>query len=408
VAPVDAVDDVPSSEREPGQRAATRPDASEPEHLLMELEEFRNGLDDWLDRNAEALTPSGYGDLDAEMAHLATVRRLTYDADWARWGWPTQVGGLGGSTLLRAYLGEALTARGMVEPGIYSMTETLAPTMIDYARAELAEVMVPLLLRGDETWCQGFSEPGAGSNLASLACRAVRVDDGWLVSGQKVWTSLAQYAQRCVLLVRTGTPESAHRGITALFVDMDTPGISVRPIETMHGVPEFCEVFFDDVPVPSDRMLGDEGQGWSVAMDLLPFERSTALWHRAAFLHRSLEELLDSAADGALDPEEVGEAAQLLYAFRARSRATQHRMAAGERLGPETSVDKVLVATTDQAVFDLAASGLAPAVLFGDRPDAVHLRREYLFSRAATIYGGSAEIQRNIIARRLLDLPSDR
>jgi alkylation response protein AidB-like acyl-CoA dehydrogenase len=176
----------------------------------------------------------------------------------------------------------------------------------------------------------------------------------------------------------------------------------------MHGVPEFCEVFFDDVAVPSDRVLGDEGRGWSVAMDLLPYERSTALWHRAAFLQRSLGELLDTAAEGQLDPEQVGEVAQLLYAFRARSRATQHRMATGEHLGPETSVDKVLVATADQAVFDLAARGLATAVLFEDGPAAVHWRREYLFSRAATIYGGSAEIQRNIIARRLLDLPSDR
>ncbi len=374
----------------------------------MDLEAFRSGLDDWLDAHTEALTPGGDGSLDAEMAHLATVRRLTYDAGWARWGWPTRVGGLGGSTLLRAYLGEALTGRGMVEPGIYSMTETLAPTMIDYAPADLAEAMVPRLLRGEESWCQGFSEPDAGSNLASLSCRAVRVEDGWRVTGQKVWTSLAQYAQRCVLLVRTGSPESAHRGITALFVDMDAPGISVRPIETMHGAPEFSEVFFDDVAVPLDRLLGDEGQGWSVAMDLLPYERSTALWHRAAFLHRSLEELLHTAPDGALDPAQVGEAAQLLYAFRARSRATQHRMAAGEHLGPETSVDKVLVAGAEQAVFDLAASGLAPSVLFGDDAAAVRWRREYLFSRAATIYGGSSEIQRNIIARRLLDLASNR
>src|SRR3974390_906122 len=185
------------------------------------------------------------------------------------------------------------------------MTEVLAPTMIDYAAPALAAAMVPRLLRGEETWCQGFSEPGTGSKLAAPAARALREGEGWWVRVQKVWTSLAQYAQRCVLLVRTGTPDSGHRGITALFVDMDAPGISVRPIETMHGVPEFCEVFFDDVVVPSDRLLGDEGQGWSVAMDLLPFERSTSLWHRAAFLHRNLGELLDAAADGALDPEQV-------------------------------------------------------------------------------------------------------
>ncbi len=248
------------------------------------------------------------------------------------------------------------------------MTEVLAPTMIDYAPPELAATMVPRLLRGDETWCQGFSEPGTGSNLGSLACRATRTDDGWRVTGQKVWTSLAQYAQRCVLLTRTGTLESAHKGITALFVDMDTPGITVRPIETMHGAPEFCEVFFDDVAVPFDRTLGDEGQGWAVAMDLLPFERSTSLWHRGAYLYRRLERLLAAAPADALTPTEVGEVFQQLFAFRARSLATQHRLDAGERLGPETSVDKILLATTEQAIYDLVADGLSDEVVLGDDP----------------------------------------
>jgi len=376
----------------------------------MELDEFRRSLDDWLDQNEYLLRPEGAAaaTLDEQMARLAVVKRLTYDAGFMRWGWPERVGGLGGSSLLRAYLGEALTFRGLVEPGIYSMTEVLAPTMIDYAAPELAATMVPRLLRGDETWCQGFSEPGTGSNLASLACRATRTDDGWRVSGQKVWTSLAQYAQRCVLLTRTGAPDSAHRGITALFVDMDSAGVEVRPIETMHGAPEFSEVFFDDVAVPFDRTLGAEGQGWSVAMDLLPHERSTALWHRAAYLQQRLAGLLRAAPAGALEPADVGEVAQLLFALRARSRATQRRLAAGERLGPETSVDKVLVATAEQAVFDLVADGLSTSVATGDDQDGARWRREYLYSRAATIYGGTAEIQRNIIARRLLDLGTDR
>ena len=376
----------------------------------MELDEFRTSLDAWLDEQADVLAPEhdGLGTLDQQMAQLTKVKRLAFDAGWMRWGWPERVGGLGGTPLLRAYLGEALTSREVVEPGIYSMTEVLAPTMIDFAAPELAATMVPRLLRGDETWCQGFSEPGTGSNLASLTCRAVRTDGGWRVAGQKVWTSLAQYAQRCVLLTRTGSLESAHRGITALFVDMDSPGITVRPIETMHGAEEFCEVFFDDVAVPLDRTLGEEGQGWSVAMDLLPYERSTSLWHRAAYLHRRLQRLLDAVAPDALDPAEVGEVAQLLCAFRARSRSTQHRLANGERLGPETSIDKVLLATTEQAVFDLVAGGLAAEVTIGDDAASERWRTEFLYSRAATIYGGSAEIQRNIIARRLLDLGSDR
>ncbi len=377
----------------------------------MKLAEFRPALDAWLTEHAGELTPTEPG-LDAAMAHLSTVKRLAYDAGWMRWGWPERVGGLGGSPLLRGYLGEALTARGFVEPGIYSLTEVLAPTMIDFAAPELAAEMVPKLLRGDETWCQGFSEPSTGSNLASLTCRAVATDTGWRVNGQKVWTSLAQYAQRCVLLTRTGPPESAnstdkHRGITALFVDMDSPGIMVRPIETMHGAPEFCEVFFDDVDVPVSRTLGAEGQGWAVAMDLLPYERSTALWHRGAFLHKRLDDLVREAPDGRLSARDVGAVLEQIYAFRARSRTTLHRLDAGEQLGAETSLDKALLGLAEQSLFDLVEATLSDEVAFGDSPTDAEWRSEFLYSRAATIYGGSAEIQRNIIAKRLLDLGAE-
>ncbi|MFB4309442.1 acyl-CoA dehydrogenase family protein [Actinomadura sp. GTD37] len=376
----------------------------------MDLREFRAGLDAWLDEHGPELEPRHGPDvsLAEEMAHLAKVKRLAYDAGWMRWGWPERVGGLGGSTLMRAYLGEALAFRDLIEPGVYSMTEVLAPTMIEFARPELAAETVPRLLRGDETWCQGFSEPSTGSNLGSLACRARRADDGWRVSGQKVWTSLAQFADRCVLLTRTGAPDSGSRGITALFVDMDTPGITVRPIRAMHGRDEFCEVFLDDVRVPFDRTLGEVDGGWAVAMDLLPYERSTSLWHRGAYLRQRLQRLLASAPEGALDPAELGEVVQSVFAFQARSRSTQHRMARGERLGPETSIDKVMVATTEQAVYDLVAGTVAADIALGDDAEGDRWRTEFLYSRAATIYGGSAEVQRNIIARRLLDLGAER
>jgi alkylation response protein AidB-like acyl-CoA dehydrogenase len=372
----------------------------------VELAEFKAAVDQWLDAQAAELTPDydGIGTLDAQMAHLRKVLRLAFDAGFMRMGWPERVGGLGGSNLLRAYLGEQLTARDFVEPGIYSMAEVLAPTMIDFAPPALAADMVPRLLSGEETWCQGFSEPGTGSNLGSLMCRAARADNGWRVDGQKVWTSLAQYAARCVLLTRTGTAESAHRGITAFFIDMDTPGITVRPIGAMHGVEEFSEVFYDDVHIPDDRVLGQVDGGWAIAMNLLPYERSTALWHRAAYMQRRLGRLVREAAPGALDPKALGEAMELLWAFKARSRATQRRLAAGETLGAETSIDKALVAAAEQAVFDLAAEALGTEVALGDDPASQRWRAEFLYSRAATIYGGSSEIQRNIIARRLLGL----
>lgn len=376
----------------------------------MDLAEFRASVDVWLDANADELRPT-HGEnasLDDHVAQVNKIKRLTYDAGWARWGWPERVGGFGGDNLYRAYLSEAVVARDLVQPGVYCMTEVIAPTVIGFASEQLAGAMVPLLLRGEETWCQGFSEPGTGSNLAALTCQAVRTDSGWRVTGQKVWTSYAQYAQRCILLTRTGEPGSLHKGITALFVDMDSPGISIRPLRTMHGVDEFCEVFFDDVAVPAERTLGNEGDGWAVAMDLLPYERSTSLWLRGAYLAQRLQRLISAAPEGALDARDVGAALEAMYAFRARSRETQRRLARGERLGAETSIDKILLQTTEQTIYDLVSATLPDRMLMGDDDLGAAWRSEYLYSRAATIYGGTAEIQRNIVARRLLDLGDER
>jgi alkylation response protein AidB-like acyl-CoA dehydrogenase len=362
----------------------------------MNVGQFRAGLRAWLDENN--LSPGADHSFDAQVAQVARVRRALYDAGWMRYGWPVEAGGFGGPVVLRAVLGEEVTSRDLAEPGIYSMVEVLAPTVISYAQPGLATKMVPLLLSGREQWCQGFSEPGSGSDLASLSTRGIRRGDEWVVSGQKVWTSLAQYSARCVLLTRTAP---GHGGITAFFVDMDSPGITVRPLRAMHGVDEFAEVYFDDVVVPADRMLGQPGDGWRVAMDLLPYERSTCFWHRIAYLYTRLERLLASRT--APDDAALGAAYLALHTVRCRSHATQQRLGAGERLGPETSIDKVLLAGAEQRLFDTVRDLLPGEVELTDSP----WRQEYLFSRAATIYGGTAEIQRNIIARRLLDLGAD-
>ncbi|WP_063063072.1 acyl-CoA dehydrogenase family protein [Nocardia violaceofusca] len=354
---------------------------------------FRANLRRWLDTTD--LSPGPDNSLSGQVAQLARVRHALFEAGWMRYGWPEHVGGLGGPAALRAVLGEEVATRGLAEPGIYSMVEVLAPTMISYARPELAARMVPALLSGREQWCQGFSEPGSGSDLASLSTKAVADGENWVISGQKVWTSLAQYAARCVLLTRTAP---GHDGISAFFVDMDSPGITVRPLRTMHGVDEFAEVYFDDVVVPGDRMLGRPGDGWRVAMDLLPHERSTCFWHRIAYLFTRVDALI---ADTDLrDDAALGAAYLALHTVRCRSHATQRRLADGQRLGPETSIDKVLLATAEQQLFDTARDMLPGAIEFDDE----QWRTEYLYSRAATIYGGTAEIQRNIIARRLLDL----
>ncbi|MBV9090953.1 MAG: acyl-CoA dehydrogenase family protein [Mycobacteriaceae bacterium] len=359
----------------------------------MAVAEFRTGLRAWLDRHD--LTPGPDHTLEGHIAQLSRVHKALYDAGWMRYGWPVEVGGLGGPPILRAVVGEEVVGRNLAEPGPYSMVEVLAPTLIDYAPARLAAEMVPRLLSGEEQWCQGFSEPGAGSDLASLATRATPRGDDWAVNGQKVWTSFAQYSARCVLLTRTSP---GHNGITAFFVDMDSPGITVRPLRTMHGVDEFCEVYLDDVVVPGKRMLGRPGDGWRLAMDLLPHERSTCFWQRIAYLYTRFDRLVAEAQNP--DDSDLGAAYLALHTLRCRSRATQHRLADGARLGPETSIDKVLLATAEQHLYDTARDLLPGTVELDESP----WRTEFLYSRAATIYGGTAEIQRNIIARRLLDL----
>jgi len=374
----------------------------------------RAELEAWLDEHHDELAPTyaAPGTLDEQIAQMQRVKSILYDAGWMRFGWPEHVGGLGGSPLLRTELGAALAARDLTDPGLFSLIEVLAPTLIDFAPPGLAAEVVPLLLSGAEMWCQGFSEPGTGSDLAALSCRAV--PDGnadtaaaWIVNGQKVWTSLAQYSDRCVLLTRTGSTESRHRGITAFFVDMDTPGITVAPLEMINGVHEFAEVYFDDVIVPADRILGEVNGGWAVAMSILPYERSSCFWQRIAYLYRRLQLLVEVAPDDERSAEVVGNTFLSLHALRARSRLTQYRLADGETLGAETSIDKVLVATAEHATYDAVRKLLPGVVEMDDGATATMWRNEYLYSRAATIYGGTAEVQRNIIARRLLDLGAD-
>lgn len=362
----------------------------------MNVEQFRTDLRAWLDDND--LTPGPDHSLQAHMQQFARVSRALYDADWMRFGWPVEVGGLGGPPLLRAIVGEEVVGRRLAEPGPYSMLEVLAPTMIDYAPPELAVEMVPRLLSGEEQWCQGFSEPGSGSDLASLTTRATQQGDNWIVNGQKVWTSFAQFSTRCVLLTRTAP---GHDGITAFFVDLDTPGITIRPLRTMHGVDEFCEVYYDDVVIPASRMLGGPGDGWRLAMDLLPYERSACFWQRIAYLYSRFDDLITAASEnGEPDESALGAAYLALHTLRCQSRRTQHRMRDGAPLGPDTSIDKVLLASAEQRLYDTVRDVLPGTLELEDTP----WRSEYLYSRAATIYGGTAEIQRNIIARRLLDL----
>jgi alkylation response protein AidB-like acyl-CoA dehydrogenase len=369
----------------------------------VEVGEFRDGVRAWIDaRGLELVPPLGDDSVDAQLDHQRRVQRLLYDEGWMRWGWPQRLGGFGDSPILRAVLGEELTSRALVHTTSWSMHEVLGPAVAEFGRPDVVEAIFPRLLRGDEFWCQGFSEPDAGSDLGSLRTTARPHRDGWLLNGEKLWTSFAQHATRCVVLARTG--QSGSRGVSAFLVDMDTPGVTASPLRTMADVDEFCSISFVDAEVPAQRLLGDIDCGWQVAQFVLSCERGPIFWQRGAWLGHHLGMLLDAGRDAGSHAA-LGEAYELLWAFRARSKSTQDRIARGDLPGPEASVDKIMIAAADQAVFDAARQLLAGAIETDDSPAARAWRREWAYSRAATIYGGTSEIQKDIVATRLLDLP---
>ncbi len=297
--------------------------------------------------NGDAGLEPPYGDhgsTEELLSHQRRVQRLLFDHGFMRWGWPVEVGGLGGNPLFRAVLGEELTGRGLVHSAAYSMTEVLGPAVIEYAEATLAAEVVPALLRGDETWCQGFSEPEAGSDLGSLRTTAVRDGDGWVLQGQKLWTSWAHHATRCIVLARTEGPGTGSRGISAFFVDMDSPGIDVHPLDTMAGVDEFCETFFEEVPrpgridcsAPLDKGGRSRSTSWVVNGDRSsgnePAGSSTTSGRSSTWPMPTT-----STAQRL-----IGHAFAEVSALRARSRSTQRQVAAGELRAAESSVDKIL------------------------------------------------------------------
>jgi alkylation response protein AidB-like acyl-CoA dehydrogenase len=369
--------------------------------------DFRSELVEWIDGHLDQLsTPyQDHGTTDQILDHQLRVQRLLFDEGWMRWGWPESVGGLGGTPLFRAVLGEELTSRALVHTAAFSMPEVLGPAVARFATPDIATVAIPRMLRGDELWCQGFSEPEAGSDLGSLKTIGIRDGDDWVITGQKVWTSWAHHATRCIVLART-EPTPGSRGITAFLVDMDTPGIEVRPLQTMADVDEFCETFFDAVRVPSTRMLGKPGEGWAVAQYVLACERGPIFWQRGAWLLHHLSEITQYVDhDDTRSIHLLGEAYADVYSFRARSRVTQRRIADGHLQGAGSSIDKILIATADQSVFAMAKAILSGLIELDDGPTADRYRKEWLYSRAASIYGGTAEIQRDIVAGQILHLP---
>jgi len=369
--------------------------------------ELRQELSSWLGNHGQEYAAAGAENeplrIEDAMHADRAFQRALWDAGFTRHGWPESVGGSGGSAELRATLYEHLSLEGYRLPLPLGTLEVLGPVMVLVA-PELSARFLGACIRGDEVWCQGFSEPEAGSDLAALRCRAVPDGDGWRVTGHKLWSSFGSMSDKSCALVRTG--REGHRGISMFLIDLDSPGIEVRPTRASSDRNEFAETFFDDVFVPGDRVVGEVNDGWGIAMTLLQWERGMYAWQRQCVLHARLAELARSIPHP--NPGEaraIADAWVRVTALRSAAARTVRRLAGGENPGPEISVDKVLLATTEQAVEDLFRLLDPAGFVLGDTDrDDLH-RADWFYARMATIYGGAIEIQRSIIAERVLRLP---
>jgi alkylation response protein AidB-like acyl-CoA dehydrogenase len=352
------------------------------------------------------------GGLDERFEQLRQWQITLYEAGWLGIGWPAAFGGRGGTLLERLAVYRVLvTERCPLPVGIIGL-DVVGPTILEFGTDDQCARLLPPLLRGDEIWCQGFSEPDAGSDLASLRTTAIPTADGFLVNGQKVWTSWAQFAHRCALLARTDTDAPPHAGISYLLVNMTAPGITVRPLEQLTGDAEFNEVFFDDVPVDANDLLGPLNGGWGAAMNTLTFERGPYSIRRGTEVRAMLDDILHDLAGSMtaqdLDSstaERLGHAEVLVETLLSRADLLLPRIANGDA-GPETSLDKLFLGQVEQAVTGLGLDLLGHArTTPADTPAGDRWVHDYLYGRAASIYGGSAQVQRDIITRRVLNLP---
>jgi alkylation response protein AidB-like acyl-CoA dehydrogenase len=344
--------------------------------------------------------------LDERMAFLRRWQARCYEAGFVGRAWPAELGGGGRPTSEQIIVDQELAAAGAPEfPSVVGL-DVLGPAILAFGTDEQRTRYVRPILSAAELWAQGFSEPEAGSDLASLRTTAAETGDSWILNGQKTWISWGQFARWCGVLARTDPKLPKHKGITLFVVDMETPGLDVRPMEQITGHAEFCELFLDDVAVPKDRMLGGRGDGWKIAMHVVSHERGTAALPRQVMLRTWLDRLVaDAAAAGVLADERArGELARTLIEIEVLRHHASRTMSAflnGGAVGPESSGVKLLMAKAEQT---LCATALE---LLGDAGAGAFWHERYLYSRAASVYGGTRQIQRDIIANRILRLPSD-
>jgi alkylation response protein AidB-like acyl-CoA dehydrogenase len=365
---------------------------------------FRSEARAWFASNI----PAGWRDVADPAGWRAFTRRwhqTLFTAGYVGMSWPVEHGGQGRSAIYDAILGEE--AARVDAPPLPARINYLGRAIWTHGNDEQRRRFLPPLLKGDHVWCQGFSEPEAGSDLASLRTRAVLEGDEWVVNGQKMWTSGAESSDWCFLLVRTDPDAPKHKGITALLTPMDVPGIEVRPIHLANGDPETAEMFLDDVRIPVDQMLGAPGQGWAIAMTTLAYERGPGDAAVIPKIQGALSRLEAAARDrGLLGENEVREALARAYtkieALRLVVVEQLSRRVAGRPPGEEGSVAKMLWIDAEQSLHQLALDVVGPDVWLGRADDWLS---QYLWSRAASVYGGTVQVQKNVVAQRVLGMP---
>jgi alkylation response protein AidB-like acyl-CoA dehydrogenase len=348
--------------------------------------------------------------------HEAYAERLAWHkhlaaAGYTCLGWPVEHGGRGASVAQQVIFHEEY-ARANAPAGVNHLGEELiGPTLIAFGDAEQQARFLPRIKALDELWCQGYSEPGAGSDLANVSTAARLVDGQWSITGQKVWTSLAHVADWCFVLARTGDGSKRHHGLSFLLVPMRQDGVDIRPIRQLTGTSEFNEVFFDDARTSESMVVGEVGDGWRVAMGLLGFERGISTLGQQVGFRREFDGVLQLAKrTGAFDDPvlraELTRAWVGLEVMRAHAQRTLGSVTSGAP-GTESSVTKLLWAHWHRDLGELAMKVAGAASLVEDDDGLDDWQRLFLFTRADTIYGGSDEIQRNIIAERTLGLPRE-
>jgi len=384
-----------------------------------EQERFRAEVRSWLEANAPS-AGAGTGPLPSLdtaggfEAHRAWERTM-FDARWSVVSWPEECGGRGVGLLEWLIFEEEYYRAGaptrVGQNGIF----LLAPTVFEFGTAEQQARYLPAMASGEEIWCQGWSEPDAGSDLAAIRSRATRSDsgEGWVLNGQKTWCSRGAFADWIFGLFRTDPEAQRHRGLTYFLVKMDSPGVTVRPIAQLDGETGFAEVFFEDVEVPDTQVLGGVGEGWKVAMATAGSERGLSLRSPARYTEAGARLVELYRRQVAADPERAGRHADDVAravidaeAYRLQTYWTVTRVLEGGGVGPEASMNKLFWSETDLAIHTAALALLGEeAEMLDEEGRPPPWLDGFLFALAGPIYAGTNEIQRNVVAERVLGLP---